>query len=123
MRKQDSETTTLGRGPVLCHNTGPLPRVVVSLSCFACTKLQMLRLLLNRGLVGSQGLKRTKNKYAQRQRLRRKSLPNVDFRLEHLYQFPKNSLFFKFNHQTSLFKLLSSPSISALLSPDCPISI
>ena len=59
-------------------------RVVVSLYCFAYHK--MLRLLPHRGLVGSQGLKRTKTKYAGRQRLYRNSLPNEDLPFERFYQ-------------------------------------
>ena len=74
-------------------------KVVASPSCFAYHT--MLRALPNRGLVGSQGLKRTiKNK------------PNINACAEihfpmkipdlsnHLYRPEKNSLFFKFKFQS-----------------------
>ena len=91
----------------MTQNKAAARRFVVSISCFAYHK--MLRLLPNRGLVGSQGLKRTmKKKNAQRRHLRQNSLPNEDFRLKRLYQ-PKKALFSKlrsstFYLQTALFK-------------------
>ena len=83
------------------HWTGAR-RVVVSLSCSAYHK--MLRLLPNRGLVGSQGLKRTLKKYAQRRRFRRNSLPNEDFRLKRLYQPQTKLAFLQIQSSNSFWK-------------------
>ena len=75
-------------------------RILVSMSWFTYHK--MLRLLLNRGLVGSQTLN---------------SLPNEDFRLKRLYKPQKSSPFSSnsiFALQTSIIKQHSSNSIFKL---------
>ena len=101
----------LVKNVVTQHHTAAR-RVVASLSCFAYHT--MLRLLPNRGLVGSQGLKRTiKNKpnvNACAEIHFQMKIPDLSKRL---YQPEKNSHSFKFKFQTS---------ISALLSPNCSIS-
>ena len=104
-------------------------RVVVSLSCFAYHK--MLRLLPNRGLVGSQGLKRTMKKIRPTSTLApeftskwrfptwaplptRKKLAFLQIQSSNFALQPS---IFKLLSLNSIFKLHSSNSIFKLQSP------